>query len=300
MAHVPKPLKKYLFHPIQAAVAITAYMACRLLPLDLASAIGGFVGRLIGPRLRLSNRARRNLRAVFPDKTEAEIERIVRGMWDNLGRVAAEFPHLAEFDIYAGSRVEVIGAEHVEALRDDGLPGIFYSGHLANWEVLSLAATQRGLPLDRIYREANNRLVQWLYDHGRAGVEGALIPKGPQGVRRLLQTFREGNHLAMLIDQKMNDGIAVPFFGRDAMTAPALAELALRNDCPVVAARVTRLKGARFRIEILPPEKFVNTGDDKADVLAAMTKVNACLEAWVRDAPEQWLWLHNRWPNGEE
>ena len=301
MAHVPRPINKYLLHPIQAAGALAAYMLCRLLPLDWASAMGGFIGRAIGPRLGLSNRARRNLRAAYPGMPDAEVERIVRAMWDNLGRVAAEFPHLSEIQVYGGDgRVEVMGVEHVDGLRDDGEPGIFFSGHIANWEVLALGATQRGLPLDRVYREANNRLVQWLYDHGRAAVEGALIPKGPQGVRRLLQTFRGGGHLAMLVDQKMNDGIAVPFFGRPAMTAPALAELALRFDCPVVAARVVRLKGARFRLIAEPPMRFEKTGDQARDVLAAMTWVNSRIEEWVRETPEQWLWLHNRWPGGGE
>ncbi|PIW26590.1 MAG: lauroyl acyltransferase [Rhodospirillales bacterium CG15_BIG_FIL_POST_REV_8_21_14_020_66_15] len=301
MAHVPAPLNRYLFHPVEAAAAFAVYMFFRFLPLDWASALGGFLGRTIGPRLRLSNRARRNLRAAYPEMAEADIKRIVRGMWDNLGRVAAEFPHLDEIEVYGGDgRVRVEGAEYVDQLRDDGEPGIFYSAHIGNWEILALGATQRGLPLDRVYREANNRLVEWLYQHGRAAVEGALIPKGPQGVRQLLNIFRAGSHLGMLVDQKMNDGIPVPFFGRPAMTAPALAELALRHGCPVVGARVTRLKGARFKMTALPPLRFEKTGDHKADVLKAMTQINAQVETWVRDTPEQWLWLHNRWPGGEE
>ncbi|MEQ8804887.1 MAG: lauroyl acyltransferase [Rhodospirillales bacterium] len=301
MAHMPAPLNKYVLHPVQAAGTFAVYMFFRILPLDWASGVGGFLARTIGPRLRLSDRARKNLRAVFPDMADAEVARIVRGMWDNLGRLAAEFPHLQEIDVYAGDgRVIVEGGEYVDQLRDDHEAGIFYSAHIGNWEILALGATQRGLPLDRVYREANNRLVEWLYRNGRAAVEGALIPKGPQGVRQLLNAFRSGSHLAMLVDQKMNDGIAVPFFGRPAMTAPALAELALRHDCPVVAARVTRVKGATFKMTALPPVRFAKTGDHKADVLAAMTQINDQVEQWVRDTPEQWLWLHNRWPNGGE
>ncbi|MEK9672365.1 MAG: lipid A biosynthesis lauroyl acyltransferase [Rhodospirillaceae bacterium] len=293
-------MNKYLIHPVQAVGAFTVYMFFKLLPLYLASALGGFLARVIGPRVGLTNRARRNLRNAFPDMPEAEVERIVRAMWDNLGRIAAEFPHLHKINVYdAGGRVETTGGEHVEALRDDGQPGIFYSGHIGNWEIVSLGATQRGLPLDRVYREANNRLVEWLYRHGRAAVEGALIPKGPQGVRQLLQIFRNGSHLGMLVDQKMNDGVPAPFFGRDAMTAPAIAELALKYDCPVVAARVTRLRGARFKLTILPPVRFEKTGDQKADVQRALAAVNKQLEDWIRETPEQWLWLHNRWPNEE-
>jgi len=290
--------RRYVAHPVEALAAFSLYAVFRVLPMDAASAIGGWLGRTFGPRLPLSQRAVRNLSRTFPDMPPVEIARIVRGMWDNLGRVAAEFPHLDEFNLYEpGGRVEVIGAEHVDRLRDDGLPGIFFSAHIGNWEIVSLGATQRGVPLDRVYRSANNRLVEWLYRQGRSAVEGALIPKGAAGVRPLLKSLKEGKHLGMLVDQKMNDGIAVPFMGRAAMTAPALADLALRFGCPVVPARVRRLKGARFQVVALPALELSDSGDRHADILAIMTRVNAIIEAWVRETPEQWLWLHNRWPD---
>lgn len=291
-------LRRYLIHPIEALVAVVLYAFFRILPLDAASAVGGWLGRTFGPRLPVSRRAVRNLGNAYPEMSRAEIARIVHAMWDNLGRLAAEFPHLDEIRVYEeGGRIQVSGIEHVDLLRDDDRPGIFFSGHIGNWEIVSLGATQRGLPLDRVYRAANNRLVEWLYRQGRAAVEGALIPKGPGGVRPLLKSVKAGKHLGMLVDQKMNDGIAVPFFGRDAMTAPALAELALKFDCPVVPARVRRLKGARFQLVVEPPLDFTPTGDHHADVAALMARVNAVIERWVRDTPEQWLWLHNRWPD---
>jgi KDO2-lipid IV(A) lauroyltransferase len=298
MPQIPKPLNRYIFHPIEAAAAVVVYSLMRVLPIGMASGLGGWLGRILGPHLPVSSRAVHNLTGAFPEKSEAEIAAIVRAMWDNLGRVAAEYPHLSEINVYdPGGRVEVIGAEYVDLLRDDGRAGIFFSGHIANWEIVSLGATQRDLPLDRIYREANNRLVEWLYQHGRAAVEGALIPKGPAGARGLLKSLKNNRHIAMMVDQKMNDGIPVPFFGRDVMTAPALAELALRYDCPVVPARVERLKGAHFKLLIYPPLELVKTGDRQADVAANMAQVNAILEQWIRDTPEQWLWLHNRWPD---
>jgi len=296
MAKIPSPLNRFVFHPLQAAAAVAVYSLFRVLPLDMASALGGWLGRTLGPHLSISSRAVKNLGAAFPEKTPAEIAAIVRGMWDNLGRVAAEYPHLREINIYdPDGGFETQGVENIELLRDDGRPGIFFSAHFGNWEILPLSATQRGLPLDRVYREANNRLVEWLYQHGRAAVEGALIAKGPSGARELLRSIKEGRHIAMVVDQKMNDGIPAPFFGRDVMTAPALAEMALRYDCPVVPARIKRLKGARFQITIFPPLELIRTGDHQADVAATMARVNALIEEWVRDAPEQWLWLHNRW-----
>ena len=291
-------LRRIVLHPLEAAAAATAYTVFAVLPLDAASALGGWLARVIGPHLGLSRRAVANLVRAFPEKSPGEIKAIVRGMWENLGRVAAEYPHLDEIDVYGDDgRVVVLGVENVDRLRDDGRPGIFFSAHLGNWEILALGATQRGVPLDRVYRAANNRLVEWLYRRGRAVVEGALIPKGPAGARLLLRSLKDGKHLAMLVDQKMNDGIAAPFFGRDAMTAPALAELALRFDCPVVPARVERLEGAHFRFTAYPPMDLGGGGERHADVAAATAKVNALIEGWVRERPEQWLWLHNRWPD---
>ena len=126
---------------------------------------------------------------------------------------------------------------------------------------------------------------------------GGLIPRGAEGARRALALMRKGEHLGMFVDQKLNDGIPVPFFGRDAMTAPALARFALKFDCPVVPVRVERLHGSCLRITHYPPIDLPRTGDRQADVAATMAKVNAVIEGWVRERPEQWLWLHNRWPD---
>lgn len=291
-------LRRLVVHPIEAAFALVVFVGFRILPLDWASGLGGWLGRTFGPLLPITARARRNIRRAFPEMTDPEVESIVKGMWDNLCRVAAEYPHLGEIDVYEpNGRVEVTGAEQVDALRDDGRPGFFFSGHLGNWEIISLGATQRGVPLDRIYRAANNRLVEWVFRYGRASVQGALIPKGPAGAKLLLKSLKDGKHLGMMVDQKMNDGIAVPFFGRPAMTAPALVDLALRFDCPVVPARVVRLKGARFRLIVEPPMVLESTGERTRDIAVNMARVNAILERWVRDRPDQWLWLHNRWPD---
>ena len=121
------------------------------------------------------------------------------------------------------------------------------------------------------------------------------VAKGAEGGRDLLRHLSRGGHLGILVDQKLNDGISVPFFGRDAMTAPALARLGLRFGCPLVPVQSERLRDARFRMTVLPRLEIEDTGDISADVLAAMTRVNAMLESWVRARPEQWLWLHRRW-----
>jgi KDO2-lipid IV(A) lauroyltransferase len=282
---------------IEAAAIWCGFVLLRALPLDVASALGGLIARGIGPLLPISRRAAQRLRRAMPEIGAAEAQRIIRGMWDNLGRVAGEYAHLDEFHLYApGSRVEVVGSEHIDALRDDGVGGIFFSGHYGNWELLSLAAGQRGVPLTLVYREANNPAAELLLQKVRAAVPGEHLAKGSTGARAALAALIRGAHLGMLVDQKLNDGIAVPFFGRDAMTAPALARFALRFRCPVVPARVERLGGAHFRLTIFPPLRFADSGHKEADTLAAMTAVNALLEGWIRERPDHWFWLHRRWP----
>jgi Kdo2-lipid IVA lauroyltransferase/acyltransferase len=286
-----------LRHRAEALAARGVFLAVRALPLDLASAIGGWLGRTIGPRLPRTDVARGNLRAAFPDRSETEIEAIVRDMCDNLGRVAFEYPHFDRFRFFDGDeRIEVMGIEHFDAMRDDGEPGLMFSGHIGNWELMGLAAAARGAPLSIVYRAPNNPRLQWLFDLRRSG-DTEMLPKGAEGAKQALKLLKSGAHLAMLVDQKMNDGVPVPFFGRDAMTAPALALFARRFRCPVLPARIERLDGARFRITVFPPMDFTWTSDRHADVLAAMTQVNALLEQWIRERPEQWLWLHRRWPD---
>ena len=118
------------------------------------------------------------------------------------------------------------------------------------------------------------------------GDRAEFIPKGAVAARHAIAALRSGAHLTLLADQKMNDGIPVPFFGRPAMTAPALADLALRFDCDVLPARVERLDGARFRLTVSPPLPLPQSGEPHADAAALMAGVNATLEAWIRDRPE--------------
>ncbi len=279
---------------LEGWAVLAVYGAFAALPLDWSSGLAGAIARTVGPRLRLSRRARANLQACFPDWDEARLEAVLDEMWDNLGRVAGEFPHLKSFTFGPGERVEVEGLEHLEALRDDGRPGILFSAHMGNWELEALCAARIGLPMGLVYRAANNPLVEKLYVRGRADI-GTYFPKGAQGARQVLAWLNQGGHLGMLVDQKMNDGIPVPFFGRDAMTAPALAQFALKYRCPVVPAHVVRIGGARFKLVIEPPIDLPDSGDRHADLMALMTKVNAVIEGWVRASPGQWLWLHRRW-----
>jgi KDO2-lipid IV(A) lauroyltransferase len=278
------------------AIAARALLALfGALPLNAASATGGAVGRAIGALFpALSRRAEANLRRAMPELDEAARAAVLRGMWDNLGRTAAEFAHLDEMREGPGGNLEIVGREHLAGLGDGAL---VFSGHLGDWEAMTPALRLVGLPVHGVYRAANNPLTDVLINRQRSKYLTSLVPKGREGARRLLALAKARGHIGMLVDQKLNDGIAVPFFGRPAMTAPALAQLALRFDLPIAPVRCERLGGARLRLTIYRPLALPRSGDREADVRRLMTEVNAILEAWIRERPEQWLWLHRRWPD---
>ena len=283
---------------IEAAFAGLAMRLFGTLSRPHASALGGWLARLIGPRLGITRRARRNIARALPELDRAAQDRAILEMWDNLGRVVGEFPHLKTMDAYTpGATIEATGLEYVDAAIARGKPLIFYSGHFGNWEVAALSAALYGLKLAAIYRAANNPLVDRMMIDLRRDLGADPIAKGAQGARKIVGAIRAGQSLCMLVDQKMNDGIAVPFFGRDAMTAPAIAELALRYDCTVLPARVERLPGSRFHVTVFPPHDLPASGDRPADVLALMTVINQTLEGWIRERPGHWFWLHRRWPD---
>ena len=287
---------KRLRYLLEAIGLVLGFGVLGLLPVDMASNLGGFLGRRLGPRLPATARARRNLRLVFPDKDKAEIERIVRGMWDNLGRVAAEYPHLGRITSVEGGRVPWVDMDSVLALRDENQAGILAAAHLANWEVLAGTAAQRGIDITIVVREPNNPLVRPVIDRLRSVAGVGRTPKSTAGAKRAIKLLRSGGVLGVLFDQKLNDGIPVPLFGIEAMTPAAPAQLALRLGCPLVAVRMERTGPGRFRMTAQGPLELPDTGDRQADAAQLMAELNRILEGWIRAKPEEWLWLHRRWP----
>ncbi|MGB0750272.1 MAG: lauroyl acyltransferase [Magnetospiraceae bacterium] len=292
-----KRLRRAVLYPLEGAVAHLFYGLAGLLPLDAASAVGGWLGKTIGPFIDVSNTARRNIHAAFPEKSAQEVTQIVKDVWENLGRTVFEFPHLRKMDfLNTPDRFELVHLDRLTAPRDAGQPGIFFSGHFANWEIPPQVAGQLGLPVGLVFRAPNNPYVARLFDRRQPNADAPLFAKGDAAARGIFSHLKKGGYLAILVDQKLNTGIPVPFFGRDAMTAPAVAQFALRLHCPLVPVQTIRLQGCRFRVVFHPPLTPPNTGDKEADVLALMAQVNGCLEDWIRQHPGQWLWLHERWP----
>jgi KDO2-lipid IV(A) lauroyltransferase len=260
------------------------------------------VTRLIGPRLREHRIGRANLTAAFPEKSPEEIEAILMGVWDNLGRVGAEFAHIDHVWDYdrahpERSRIELSprAIELFDQIRDDGKPALIFASHLANWELPALAAVAHGLDAAILYRRPNIASADRIIQEMRQVNMGTLIPAGRDAPLRLAEALKSGQHVAMLIDQYLTGGVEVTFFGRKTRANPMLARLLRQVECPVHGVRIIRLPGYRFRGELTEEIPPVRDADGKIDVQGTTQAITNVVEGWVREYPEQWLWLHRRW-----
>lgn len=274
---------------------ITALMRLfGLLPLDVASHLGGFLGRNLGPLTGIHRKSRRQMLEILSDHSPAQIDIYLNRMWDNLGRTMAEYPHLPRI------MRECLTLDNRANLTPDQIqngPAIFIAGHFANWEVAGPSLMHfMNTKLDLLYRAANNRGVNQLLNRYRS-MNGILttIPKSRTGMRTIVESLKNGHKIGILIDQKYNEGTAVPFFGKMAMTSPAFVQLAQKFKCPVYPAQIVRENGARFKITLYPPlSLWADDGSPRA-VADVVADAHHLLENWMREHPDQWLWVHQRW-----
>jgi KDO2-lipid IV(A) lauroyltransferase len=272
---------------------ITALL--RLMPVDMASAFGGNLLKLVGPLSGAHKTAHRNLRLAFPDMTPERRAEIVKAQWENFGRYIAEMTMMDRLTPASG-RVEVVGAERLEQIARDHKAIVFVSGHLSNMEIMPSAILAAGVDCVITGRAMNNPYVndRVIESRRRYGVN-VFAPKGSDGTREMLQALRQGRSVALMNDQKNNQGVAAPFFGHLAHTASGPTKMALRTGGVIQPMSVQRLKGARFRVVVHDPIVLEQTSDKHADVEAGVRQINAFIEARVRERPEEWFWVHRRW-----
>lgn len=267
---------------------------------DRASDFCGAVARRFGPWLRTHKIGQANLKAAFPDKDDAWIEATLGDAWENLGRVAGEYVHMAriwDFDVAHpnAGRIQTDDVPLFDMLRLDGKPALCFAAHLANWELPAIAAAAHGLPSAVVYRMPNNKAVAKEIIRIRAPLMGRLIRTRAQAAVEMAAALSAGEHLGMVVDQHFSRGVDVTFFGRRCKANPSIARLARRFDCPVVGVRVIRLPGHKFRIEAGGPYDLPRGADGEIDVPAATQMITTIIEGWVRDNPGQYLWFHRRW-----
>jgi Kdo2-lipid IVA lauroyltransferase/acyltransferase len=262
----------------------------------------GRIARLIGPALPEQWIGRANLTAAFPEKSPQEIEAILAGVWDNLGRVGAEFAHIDHIWDYdpahpENSRIEIAPRTHelFARLKNDGKPALIFASHLGNWEFPALAGPAHGVDSAVLYRRPNSAAADRIINEMRRVNMGELIPAGRDAPFRLAEALGQGKHVGMLVDQYWTGGVEVTFFGRKTRANPTLARLRRHVECPIHGARIIRLPGNRFRAELSEEVQPVRDATGEIDIQGTMQAITSVVEGWIREYPDQWLWLHRRW-----
>ena len=282
---------------LEAAGFALLIAGLRALGVERASAFGGWLLRTLGPKTGTQRTVMRNLRIAFPEMSETERERLATDQWDQTGRTFAELTMMDRLTPASG-RIEIVGAERLEAIRDSGRPVVFVSGHLANFELMPAVILAAGVPCQITYRATNNPYVDAMIRENRAryGVK-LFAPKGGDGARELLAGMQRGESVALMNDQKFSEGPEVTFFGQPVNAAPGPSRLALRFGTVLQPMSVTRLPGVRFRLTVHEPITITPSGDKSADIARGVQAVTTFVEDRVREHPVDWFWVHRRWPD---
>ena len=293
-------LAKSAFDHATGSVLVLILKAIRHTDRLRASDAFARITRTVGPWLPEHRLGRANLAAAFPEKSPAEIERILVGVWDNLGRVAAEFAHLDRLTVgdplnLPYVKYDAAAIERFTRIRDDGKPALVFAAHLGNWELPAIIANAFGLDALVLYRRPNVGAVADAVIALRQGSMGTLVPTDLYAPMRLARALEDNRHVAMLVDQYYGKGVDVTFFGRRCKANPLIATLARHVQCPIYGTRIVRLPGGAFRAEISEEIPPVRDAEGKIDVAGTMQAITDVVEGWVREHPEQWLWLHRRW-----
>jgi Kdo2-lipid IVA lauroyltransferase/acyltransferase len=293
---------KRIGNAVAGSIAVALVNFLRLFPYDKVADSAAWVARKFGPLTREHRIGREQLRAAFPEKSAAEIERILSGVWDNLGRVVADFAHLDRLmaDAVAPNKPSRLdfsdrSADIYIKLQNDGKPALAFAAHYGNWEMPAMCARYTGLESAVLYRGPNIEAVERWVDKTRAPIMGELIPTGLEAPVKLADALTRGAHVGILVDQYYVRGVDVTFFGRKTKANPLIARLAQHFNCPIHGTRITRLPGNKFLGEVTEEIEPARLPNGEVDIQGTMQRITDVVEGWVREHPEQWLWLHRRW-----
>lgn len=280
-------------------IALTLWII-RLIPLKYAAPTFERFARWLGPKIWRHKVVMENLAIAFPEMSIEERSQLASDNWAQMARSLIEYIYLDEiFDLDENNtesdRIEITNAEQFLKLRDDGLPAILFTGHIANFELLPLVSARFGLEIQSMYRRPNNPHAAAQVAEARKEYGKNLVASGAGASFQLMSALERGDHVGLLVDQKFRRGIKIPFFGKEAKTNPLLAKLARRYDCPVHGARTIRLPNGRFRLEITDELVLPRDKNGDVDIRGTTELVTSVIEEWVREYPAQWLWMHRRW-----
>ncbi len=284
---------KYITYLIQFFLAIIFFIIFKSLGAKLSSKLGGKIFEIIGPFFRPKKLIYSNIKKAFPDIGSENLEKISKLMWNNYGRIFAEYMFIKEFrNGKLTSKIEIEGQEVLEEIKNSNKQVIFISGHFANFELMAMYLEKSGIELSAIYRPLNNIFLNKIMERIRKRyICKNQIKKGIGGLKKLITLKKNNFSTALMIDQRVTEGILSNFFNHKASTTSIPAELVKKFNIDVVPVYIERIKEINFKITVYKPLNF-----SKEDSVQNITdKLNLVLESMILKKPEQWIWSHNRW-----
>ena len=281
---------KYFFQ----FVLIVIFFCCfKIFGLNISSYIGGIFGNLLGPFFRSKIIIETNIERALPNLNETKKKEIIFQMWNNYGRILSEYMFLKKFrNNEMKHALEISGKEILEQIKKEKKPVIFVSGHFNNFELMAMQIEKSGIDLAAIYRPLNNFFVNIIMEKIRKKyICRNQVKKGKAGIRVALSLFKKGNSIALMIDQRVSEGILSNFFGKKALTTTIPAQFVRKFNCKVVPVYIERINGAKFKMRVDSPIEFSNT----MSIDHITQNLNKVLENMILQNPSQWIWTHNRW-----
>jgi len=283
-------LIKYFF---QFLFIIFFFSLFKIFGFKISSKIGGKLFEIIGPIFRSKKLIYTNIKKAFPKNNSVEIKKLTKLMWNNYGRVFAEYMFIKDFRFEKiDSKIEIVGQEILDEIKKSNKPVVFISGHFSNFELMAMQIEKAGIELSAIYRPLNNIFLNRIMEKIRKKyICKNQIKKGIAGTRELIKFQRNNYSIALMIDQRVSEGEKVNFFNQEAYTTTIPAQLAKKFDMPIVPIFIERVNDTNFKIKISKPVNFL-----KSDSIKDITsKLNVIIEEMILKNPTQWIWSHNRW-----
>tara|TARA_B100000131_G_scaffold104057_1_gene101125 strand:- start:2449 stop:3309 length:861 start_codon:yes stop_codon:yes gene_type:complete len=269
------------------------FLIFKFLRLKLSSAIGGKLFQIVGPIFRSNKLIRENIKKALPQLNNEEIKKINKQMWNNYGRIFSEYMFLKNFRYNLNqSNITIHGQEILDEIKKSNTPVIFVSGHFSNFELMAMQIEKSGIKLAAIYRPLNNKFLNTIMERIRKKyICKEQIKKGISGVRDIVKFYKKNYSTALMIDQRVSEGIKVNFFKHKALTTTIPAQLVKKYKMPIVPVFIERFENVKFKITVQKPIYF----SDDASTENITLKLNEVLEKMIISKPEQWIWSHNRW-----
>ncbi len=285
---------KYLKYFFQFLGIFFLFLVFKILGLRLSSILSSKIFKLVGPFFRSKNICKKNLRKAFPNISELEEKKIINQMWCNYGKIFAEYIFIKNFRNSKNFQKKIFVENQylLEKIKNDSDPVIFISGHFNNFELMAMHIEKSGLNLAAIYRPLNNLFINPFMEKIRKKyICKKQIKKGISGTKEILKLFKNGSSIALMIDQRVSEGIKCNFFNEKAFTTTIPAQFVKKFKSKIVPIYIERTRDENFKITINNPLEFKD--DDNIDYITLV--LNQELEKMIMKNPSQWIWTHDRW-----